>query len=264
MTDRDRSCGSTQATQSKCGSEPMIDWREKYLNKVTCGDCLELMRGLPDKCVDAVITDPPYGQSLGYGRGQLGERYIANDDNLDWLPELAKNLYRIIKPDSEALVFCQWRTYSKFEESFISAGFMLRTVAIWDKCISGLSGGGFGEQYEQILILRKGNARENYFMGNIFKEVRLCGDRPEHPHQKPLNLIYNLINMCTPPDALILDPFLGSGTTAVAAIRTGRQFIGFEIDPHYCEIAERRIRDELAQVKIPFEPTPEPQQMEIL
>lgn len=83
--------------------------------------------------VDLILTDPPFGQNLGYGRGRLGERFIEGDDNLDWLPETAKELYRILRADKACLVFCQWRTYTKFEKQFTDVGFTVRSVAILGK-----------------------------------------------------------------------------------------------------------------------------------
>jgi len=219
------------------------------INKIYCGDCLELMKELDDKSIDLVLTDPPYGQSLGYGRGQLGERYVKNDDNLDWLPLFSKNIWRILKDNTEALVFCQWRRYSVFEKYLLSVGFTIRTVAIWNKMNAGLSGGGYAEQYEQIIVLRKGEARENYYRGNVYNDNRLSG-RPEHPTQKPVILFENLICMCSDENDLVLDPFIGSGTTAVACIRTNRNFIGFEINQDYVNIANKRIKYERSQLKL--------------
>jgi DNA modification methylase len=85
----------------------------------------------------------------------------------------------------------------------------------------------------------------------------------EHPTQKPTLLIEWLLKHNTSLSDIILDPFIGSGTTAVAAIRTGRQFIGFEIDPHYCEIANRRIADEQAKIPIPFVEYEKPEQLKV-
>ena len=96
-------------------------------------DCLIGMQHIPSNSIDLVLTDPPYGQNLGYGRGQLGERYIINDENLKWLAKFVKNIYRVLKNDSHCFVFNQWRTFNEYSFKFIQEGFKIRPVCIWDK-----------------------------------------------------------------------------------------------------------------------------------
>jgi len=105
-------------------------------------DALVLLGALANESIDLVLTDPPFGQNLGYGRGQLGERYIVGDEDLSWLPNVVTEMWRVLKQDRHLLMFCQWRTYSEFERVLKSVGFKVRTVAIWDKGNAGLSGGG--------------------------------------------------------------------------------------------------------------------------
>lgn len=222
---------------------------DDMIGKIICGDCFEVMKAIPDKSIDLVLTDPPYGQSLGYGRGQLRERYIINDDNLLWLPQFSSEIFRVLKENTETAIFMQWRTQSTFEKCLIDSGFKIRTVAIWDKCNAGLSGGGFAEQYESIMILRKGESRENFYKGNVFRGNRVAG-RPEHPHEKPLHLITDLINIASKPNDLILDPFSGSCTTAVACKLLNRRCISIEISEAYCEIGRKRLKNTLYNMKL--------------
>lgn len=226
----------------------MVDWQENYLNRVTCGECLELMRELPDKCVDAVVTDPPYGEMIDrksntYGDSPQTSRVAGGkawDDNIPTAEYFAE-LFRI----SRNQIIFGGNYYLEYLHS-------TRCYIVWDKrgnlpqvpfCDTEWAWTSFDKMSKKYTVINHGFIRDSK------------DERSGHPTQKPTEVMVQIINDFTSPTDIILDPFLGSGTTAVAAIRTGRQFIGFEIDPHYCEIAERRIRDERAQTKIEFEPT---------
>lgn len=131
------------------------------LNKIHNVDARVLLGAMESGSVGLLLTDPPFGQNLGYGRGQLGERYIEGDTDLGWLPEIADEAWRVLANDKSLLIFCQWRTYSEFEKELKRVGFQVRSVAIWDKGNAGLSGGWFAEQYEQIIVCRKGGSKGN-------------------------------------------------------------------------------------------------------
>jgi len=185
--------------------------------KLYLGDCLEVMRGMPDKCVDAVITDPPYPD------------YYANEYKyFDGILEPLKEF------DCRQLVF--WSAKVEFPLDYSA-------IHIWDKAM-GVS------QYERIFE-RNGHKNFQVFREmSIFSSVRakIAGDTfYNHPSQKPIKLIRKLIEKYTHEGDTILDPFMGSGTTGVACVQTGRNFIGIEIDPTYFAIAERRIREAQAQ-----------------
>lgn len=220
-------------------SEP--GWMERYLNKVTCGDCLELMKDLPDKCVDAVITDPPYGLGSRLSQG-AGKHKNSNFRKLyegrTWDSLIDDNHIKNMMRVSVKMIMFGANYYTMPPT---------RGIICWDK-----------KQHMPTF------SRWEYAWTNIDCPAKMYEIRDAEVHihatQKPTELMIQIINDYTSPSDIILDPFLGSGTTAVAAIRTGRQFIGFEIDQHYCDIANRRIQDELAQIKIPFEPIPEPKQ----
>lgn len=221
----------------------MGDWRERYINKVTCGDCLELMRGLPDKCVDAVITDPPYGVGFDYATHEdKREGYVP------WILACLAEMRRI----ANIVILTPGITH-----------LLEYPVPRWTACYfkpgsTRRNGTGGFNEWEPILFY--GDVKLKTDAKRFPDCVNHVNYKIDHPCPKPLNVFLWLASEHTSPTDIILDPFLGSGTTAVAAIRTGRQFIGFEIDPHYCDIANRRIQDELAQTRIPFEPIPEPKQ----
>jgi len=210
-----------------------------WVNRVHNKDAFESLKQLPPESINAIITDPPYGNNRGYGRSQLGHRTIEGDSNLNWLHQFAVGCYQTLKDPGFCVVFTQWRTIDKFRKVFEEAGFRIKTVAVWDKGKPGL-GDGIAEEYENIIIFRKGKAKSPY-SGNVFREPRVIG-RPEHPHEKPLKLMERLVGLFSEEGDVVLDPFLGSGTTAVACKRLGRNFIGFEIKSEYCKIAEKRLK----------------------
>ena len=121
-----------------------------------CGDstdaeCVKALMG--GQMADMVFTDPPFGNDLGYGRGQLGERRIKNDENTIVLENCFNPINQFLKNNTHCLVWIQWRTFSILEKAFKK--FKLRTVVIWDKKQAGLSGGGFAEQYEMLCVFLK-------------------------------------------------------------------------------------------------------------
>jgi DNA modification methylase len=203
-------------------------------HQLFCGDSLEVLPTLGS--VDLILTDPPYGQGRNYGRSNLGLRHFVGDGDLRWFPPVAKQFYRVLRNDSACLMFGQWRTSRTFIEHLTQVGFRLKTVGVWVKGVSGL-GNGIAEGYEQVLFLYKGRPKEQRFTSNVFIESRVSG-RPEHPAEKPVELLRDLMTLF---DAeTILDPFIGSGSTIVAAEKEGRTCLGVDIDPKYCDITVNR------------------------
>ena len=192
------------------------------------GDCLEVMRSMPDKSVDAVITDPPYGinanhMGLGIGKQNFsrGGDWDSSRPNLIPFLDIGKfhlfwggNYYANSLPETN-----QW--------------------LIWHKKNDGRS---FSE-VEMAWTDFSPNSRiiQHHWGG----EIKL------HPTQKPLKVIKWCLSFL-PEGCTVLDPFMGSGTTGVACVQTGRNFIGIEIDPTYFAIAERRIKEAQAHVPLPF------------
>lgn len=178
---------------------------------VVQGDCLDIMKALPDGCVDAVVTDPPYPD--------IEKGFLITP--IDFLSDF----------DCRQLVF--WSAVEPFPLDFSA-------IHIWHK-----PNGNSSQHYERIFE-RNGKRTCRVFrvaaiLPNYVQYRKECVD---HPTQKPLKLLCELLDRYSKKDDLILDPFCGSGTTGVAAIRTGRRFIGIEIDGGYCEISRRRIQEE--------------------
>lgn len=185
---------------------------------------------------DMVFTDPPFGNNVGYGRGQLGVRRILNDENTDVLESMFDPIDGVLKNNSHCLVWIQWRTYPKLVSVF--GKYHLRTVIIWDKKQAGLSGGGFAEQYEMLCVFIKGKATQKEYCGNVWQCSRVHDNREksEHPHKKPIEILAKALHLCSNKDDLILDIFGGSGSTLIACEQLNRKCYMMELDPHYCDV----------------------------
>src|SRR3990167_9051067 len=197
---------------------------DKYLNKIIQGDCLEVMKQMPDKCVDLILTDPPYGLNSKMKGGTWGRNSIYKEmlewDNLigkeyfDEMFRVSKNQiiwggnYYMIPPSR-----C-WLAWIKKERMDTLADFELAWTS-FDK------------------------------LAKSFDERRNPDGKRNHPTQKPLELMRWCIDFASKSVEggvlTVLDPFLGSGTTAVACKMLKRDFIGIEISPEYCKIAEERL-----------------------
>jgi DNA modification methylase len=187
---------------------------------------------------DMVFTDPPYGNGSSgkYGRGQLGVRTILNDDTFECV-----NDFFNLKICDAYVFFLQWRTFKEAIQTLENNNLALKTIAVWDKKNAGLNGaGGMAEQWEAIIVA--GNIKYSRFGGNVFsvsREQKKRIDSP-HPHQKPIELLNNVLEYFKDYN-LLLDPFLGSGSTMVAAHQLKRKCYGMELDPKYCDVIVRRM-----------------------
>ncbi len=219
---------------------------------VVCGDCLELMKSLPDGCVDAVITDPPYGIDLAPQRGIT--KAITGDTDAE-----AAKLYsytaheaaRILAPDSTAMFFASWKN-CHWSKSLLAQYLIVKSCVVWVKNRFGI-GYYTRPQHEFIWHCWKGNppVPQTAISDVVDWEVE---QGQVHSCQKPVGLMEHLIEFCG--GEIVFDPFIGSGTTLVAAKKLGRHFLGFEISPEYCEIARDRLARIDAQPSL-FEPKPE-------
>lgn len=212
------------------------------LNKIYQGDCLEVMKGMLDASVDLIVTDPPYG--MDYQSSWRTDKFakIALDKDLSWFPEFAKEAYRVLKDNTHIYVFCNDYAISAFRTELENVKFKTKRTLVWLKNnhTSGDLEGDYGNKTEFILYAQKGRKELNGKRDtNVLTFDRVVNLR--HPTEKPVALIGFLIKKSSDKDALVLDPFVGSGTTAEAAMRLGRKFIGIELDGTYCEVARNRL-----------------------
>jgi len=191
-------------------------------------------------CVDLLVTDPPYGNgNVGYG---VAKRRIAGDENpLVGLRAVAAS-YRLLKPNATAYIFCGPSHIAFLEHFFLRySQFRIRELLVWNKGQIGF-GSVFRRMHETIMVLEKGTPRYRAQMPTVLTVRR--ADTTLHPHAKPVELLQRLIAASSDPEDVVLDPFAGSGSTAVAAMGLQRRFVGIEIDETHAANARTRLRQE--------------------
>ena len=210
--------------------------------KLYNGDCLEIIKSIQDSSIDLVITDPPYGIDLTPQRdnGKFKNTKVINDDNLDWLDSFVNEVYRVSK--NAVCVFCGWQKIDIFKQAF-EKKFILKNILVWNKDWFGI-GNNYRPNYELCLLCCKTNIKtHSNNKSNILTYRRVAPTKLLHSCEKPVGLIRDLIEELSEKNNIIFDPFMGSGSTGVACINTGRSFIGIELDPGYFAIAEERINN---------------------
>ena len=209
------------------------------MDRLIHGDCIDELRKLPSNSVDLVCTDPPYGNAHAYG---LDKRTIMGDEHpLIGLLALAES-YRLLRRNRCCFFFLDAR-HMALVDLFVRryTAFRVRSYCVWDKKVMGL-GYGIRPRHELILALEKGKPRyASAGFANVL-EARRAWRSPAHPHQKPVELMRTLIAHVTSPGDLVLDPFAGSGSTAVAAKLLHRRYIAIERDPSYVAVARDRLK----------------------
>jgi DNA modification methylase len=210
------------------------------------GDCIEYIKTIKDKSIDCLITDPPYGVDIQFGAydNQLS-RKIENDGNIEGalvlLDEMLINVKSKLKEDAHIYIFCNWKIYPQFNQ-IISKHFQIKNLIIWDKLFMGMGDlkGNYSSSYEMIVFA--GGNREFLTRPKNIIQCRFSDER-FHNTQKPVELIKQLIDNSTNVNETIFDPFLGSGSTVVAAKEMKRNFIGCEIDEQNYKITLKRLED---------------------
>lgn len=151
------------------------------------------------------------------------------------------------------MVFTRWDVQQHFIDGMNESDLQVKNVLIWDKEIHGMGDlkRAFASRYESIIFhSERGFEFNGKRPQDIIKCRRVLPNELKHPNEKPVRLMEELIRKCTHKGAVVLDPFMGSGTTGVACVNTGRKFIGMEIDPGYFEVAKRRIEEAQAQARL--------------
>ena len=242
---------------------------EDDLVQLYAGDALAILRELPTGSVDAVVTDPPYS-SGGMVRGDRAQTDVKakysgsygkqpthadfTGDSRDqraysyWVALWLSEALRIVRPGGLCLLFTDWRQLPATTDAIQSGGWVWRGIVPWAKPSSRPMPGGFSASCEYVVWGSAGAIERDYENGIYapgFFRANSPRDR-EHLTQKPLDVMRELVKI-VPEGGTVLDPFMGSGTTGVAAILEGRKFIGCEMVPHYAEVAERRIREAQGQ-----------------
>lgn len=226
-------------------------------NKIYNLDVIDFMTTLPDKSIDLVVTDPPYLISYKTNRRKEGGGHkfsnaIENDNNPELIKTYIKECYRVLKNNTAIYMFCSFDKVDFFK-SEIEKYFDIKNIIIWKKNnhTAGDLEAQFGKQYEMIILANKGRKP---FNGDRLTDVwsfnKISPDKLVHQNQKPVDLIKRCIIKHSNQGDLIFDGFMGSGTTAIAAMDTDRNFLGCEIDPEYFEIAQSRILSNKTQMNL--------------
>jgi site-specific DNA-methyltransferase (adenine-specific) len=213
------------------------------------GDCRQVLLQMPPEAVDLALTDPPYLVSYG-GRWCSDWLPIEGDNDSSWVLPAFTEIYRVLKQDTFCFSFYGWPFADLFLQAWKQIGFRPVSHIACVKSSIGL-GHYTRNQHETAYLLAKGNPiLPKAALSDVFNWEREAA--LYHPNQKPLSVISRILAAYSSENALVLDPFMGSGTTLLAARNMGRRAIGIEIDEGYCRVAANR----LAQQMLQFEPTP--------
>jgi len=253
---------------------------ERYLNKITQGDCLKLLETMPDNSVDMTFADPPFNLKKGYNRYK---DKLAIDDYLHWCESWIMEMVRITKPTGSIFLhnIPKWLTYYA---TILNKQADFKHWISWDAPTAPMGKSLQPSHYGILFYAKDASQLKFYEIRYPHKRTRKAGIlakdyggkkaalhpfgplvsdvwtdihrvkhnkyRDNHPCQLPIHLLERIILMASDEEDVILDPFSGTGTTAIAAKRLGRTYIGFELDPEYIAITENKLRQEMPCSKL--------------
>jgi site-specific DNA-methyltransferase (adenine-specific) len=214
------------------------------------GDAVAWLRTLPAASIDLVITDPPY-ESLEKHRaiGTTTRLKHSKASSNDWFsifpnsrfPELFSEVYRVLRKDTHFYLFCDPETMFVAKPLAEAAGFKFWKPLIWDKQKIGM-GYHYRARYECVLFFEKGKRKLNDLgVADIIESPRVFNG---YPAEKPVAVSEVLVAQSSEPGQLVIDPFTGSGSVGVAAVRAGRDFLGNDLCGEAVDIARKRLREE--------------------
>lgn len=204
-------------------------------NQIMQGDCLKILKSFPDRSVDLVVADPPY---LVNYRDRSG-RTVANDTGDGDFLSAFTDLYRVLRPDSFCVCFYGWNRVDEFFAAWRQAGFRPAGHIVWEKGYTS-STRFLQYRHEQAYLLVKGNPmRPRKPLADV-QPWHYSGNRA-HPTEKAVGILKPLVESFSKPGEVVLDPFSGSGSTAVAAALLGRRYVGIELEGRYCRHARTRL-----------------------
>jgi site-specific DNA-methyltransferase (adenine-specific) len=253
---------------------------EKIKNKIFNEDCLIGIKKIPDNSLDLIVADPPYCLGKDY---ENDSDKLDSGEYLKWTYQWIDLIIPKLKDTGSLYIFLSWQ-YSPEIFSYIKTKMLMVNEIIWDRRVPSMGGSTrkFSSVHDNIGFFVKKDKKyyfdidsiripydeetkkartRSIFVGKKWLEVgynpkdiwsvsRIHAQAPErqnHPTQKPLEIIERIIKASCPVDGVVLDPFMGTGTTAIAAINTKRNYVGFEINKNYCELINKRISDSQKQ-----------------
>lgn len=207
----------------------------KFTNQIIQGDCRDVLTQLPANSVGLVLTDPPY---LVNYRSRDGRR-IAGDIASDWLKPAFAEVSRVLQPGRYCISFYGWNKADVFLRAWRAAGLTPVAHLVWVKDYPS-SVRLVKRLHEQAYVLAKGQPDEPVESITDVLKWKYTGNNL-HPTQKPVTSLLPLVMTFSNPGDIVLDPFAGSGSTALAARIAGRKYIGIELDAHYGNLARKRL-----------------------
>ena len=227
------------------------------------GDYRELLAEMTDGSADLILTDPPYNISRQTGFASLGKqsvpRFAVNMDFGEWdhkpvdLDTLSESAYRVLRKGGTAVIFYDVWKLSYLADAMSRAGFVMQRLVIWEKAnpvpLNMRSAYLSNSRETAVSAVKSGKPTFNRQYHNGVYVCPIPAGQREHPTQKPLNLFSELIRVHSLPGDLVVDPFLGSGTTGVAAVMNDRRFHGGDINSGYVQGALHRIRKAVEKPK---------------
>lgn len=251
------------------------------VNELYCMDCMTLFPLIPDEYVSMILTDPPYGISYQNQYSKQRHPILTGDLGIDY-EHFASESYRILKENTHAYFFTRFDCYPYHFECLQQAGFTVKNCMVVEKgSIGGIGDlrGSYANNAEWIIFCQKGRRvfnRTTLMANKKGGEITHPGSSPisqyktrfnscwfgakypkatynsswqkkhqiYHPTIKNVELLSWLVQLSSHPGEIVFDGFMGTGSTALAALKNNRHYLGAEIRPEYYEIAKRRIKDE--------------------
>ena len=219
-------------------------------------DCLDTLKNIPDNSIDLIVTDPPYpttsrgnaGNSGGMLQKDINKKGRVFTHNNINCKEYAPEFYRLLKDGSHCYVMTNHINLIDMLNTFTDVGFHFIKSLIWNKG-NKIMGQYYMSQFEYILFFRKGKGKKinNCGTSDILsipnKKTKDKDGKNIHDTEKPIELMEVLVNNSSQENELVLDPFMGVGSTGLACIKNNRNFIGIEIDENYFNIAKSRLEE---------------------
>ena len=239
-------------------------------SKIISGDCIKVMQSIPENSIDAIITDPPYNLGLfmhkrntNLGKMRENQFAYAGWDNLEykeWKTSMSKFLTqckRVLKKRGTLIIFMSVLKVADIVDIAQKKGFYYKTTGVWHKTnpMPRNKDIHFVNSTECWIYFIKdgtsGTFNNDGCVKHDFLESSVCPlsekKYGKHPTQKPLSIMRELIKFVTNPRDIVLDPFMGSGSTCVASAIMGRRYIGIELNDKYIEISKKRIKEVIGE-----------------
>jgi len=229
------------------------------MSNVILGDCTEVLFSIPSESIDLVITDPPYGKKFVSAKqtansrddGKIAKRkepyfFQMIGDN-KFSENFVYEMFRVLKNGSAFYCFINWQNWSILTETAKKAGFLIKNMLVINKSNHGQGDikGAYAPKHELVLFATKGR-HILHFPSKRLNDVLDCkvlysGSVSHHPAEKPISWLEPFVLASSQPQDIVLDPYMGSGSTLIAAKKHLRQYLGIEIDPIYFNVAVDRL-----------------------